>query len=147
MSGGRATVALRKGIDLSNQAGDLIAIDKMGVQLTGKFFIECKHRRDLNYERFFLFGKGKIGEFWKKARQQAKAHGRDPMMIVRGNGKPTLLIVAQNELKYCCCSAVPAVTTLGHDVYLFDDVMKTQFNKQFLPRYMLKEGVNDKPIR
>lgn len=120
----------------------------MGIQLTGKFFLELKHRRDLNYETFILQYKGSIVTFWEKALRQAKEHGRVPMMIIRGNNKPTLMIVPPEILENYCPDAEAAVVgTYIPDIYLFDEVMKCPFKKQSLPRHMLKEGLNDKPLR
>lgn len=140
MSGGRATIAQRRGIDLSNQAGDLVSIHPKGIQLTGPFFVECKHRK-VTYDKFLLFGEGAIRTWWRKAGQQAASHGKIPMMIVRGNGKPTLLIVPHDKLKLYCPDAWAISSVRIPDVHLFDEVMKCSFKKQPLPRYMLKEGI------
>src|ERR1039458_9196081 len=80
MSGGRATLGKRRGEDLAHQAGDICAVHPDGHVLTDSYFIECKHYRNLEFDRF-LFGEGKLGKFWKVASAQAESHGRIPMLI------------------------------------------------------------------
>ena len=92
MSGGRATVGAKKGIDLRRQAGDVSAVAPEGHSLTDRFFIELKTYKDLRLGLFFLEGKGPLAGFWKKACQEAKRYGKNPILIVKQNQiKPFVL--------------------------------------------------------
>lgn len=92
MSGGRATVGLRKGYDLSRQAGDICAISPEGLLLTNQYYFECKFRKNIQLERFVVHNEGSLAEWWKKACQEAKAHNREPILIAKGNRMPVLVV-------------------------------------------------------
>lgn len=92
MSGGRSTVAAKKGVQLSRQAGDICAVAPEGHDLTNKHYIECKHLRNIGLHLFLLEDKGPLARFWRTACKQAKHHARSPMMIVKENRLPTLVI-------------------------------------------------------
>lgn len=91
MSGGRATVAKRKGKALARQAGDITATAPEGNAFTAAFYIECKHVADLRLQSFF-FGKGTLHKFWEVARREAKQHARRPLIIAKQNMMPPLAI-------------------------------------------------------
>lgn len=82
MSGGRATVAAKSGDKLTEQCGDVCSVSPKGHTLTDLFFIECKHVRNLRPD-LFLFRRGLLYEFWSKAKKDALAYGKQPMLIAR----------------------------------------------------------------
>jgi hypothetical protein len=92
MSGGRATVAHRKGVKLTTQGGDISAIDPLGAALTDRFCIEVKFYKDLDFQAFIV-GKGKLQKFWEQAERDAKRNGKEPMLIAKQNMYPTLVLV------------------------------------------------------
>ena len=98
MSGGRATIALRRGEKLQ-QVGDLSAIRPELHPFSNKYFIECKHVRSLDLESFILSGKGTLAKFWQVAQREANAHGRIPIIIARQNRTPDLVLVHTYVLK------------------------------------------------
>src|ERR1700744_2530157 len=63
MSGGRSTVAFKKGKALASQVGDISCVDPIGNRFTSRFAAECKFVADLQYTGL-LTGKGKLIEFW-----------------------------------------------------------------------------------
>src|SRR5688500_2024599 len=79
MTGGRATVARKRGADLAAQAGDITATHEDGHVLTNAWYIECKRYNDLQYASFMLKGQGKLAGFWTETVLQAIAHGKMPM--------------------------------------------------------------------
>jgi hypothetical protein len=91
MSGGRATVRLKKGKKTAHQAGDICAVHPDGNILTDMFFIECKFYADLQAASLLFGGAGKIISFWQVCCQQAQAHGKLPMLILRQNRYPALI--------------------------------------------------------
>jgi hypothetical protein len=96
MSGGRSTVARKKGTVLNRQAGDITATAPEGHQLTGTFFIECKFYKDLQLRSFLLnLEYGKLWEFWDKALEEAFSYGKEPLLIAKQNLIPTLVLVTK----------------------------------------------------
>lgn len=92
MSGGRATVAHKKGVKLTTQGGDISAIDPLGAVLTDNFCIEVKFYKDLDIQAFLL-GKGKLTAFWKQVTRDASRYGKEPMLIAKQNIYPTMVLV------------------------------------------------------
>lgn len=86
MSGGRATVAAKRGIKLSTQAGDISAIDPLGNKLIDNFIVECKYHRNIKLETLFTGRKGGIYEFWETLSALASKHSKKPMLIFKQNG-------------------------------------------------------------
>lgn len=122
MSGGRATVGARKGVDLRRQAGDICAVAPEGHSLTDRFYIECKHVNSLDIESFIVKRRGKLAAFWEVAKREAKRHGRLPMIIARQNRLPTLMLVRE----YPPVKTVKDVLAMrpGHwRLFTFDQVM------------------------
>lgn len=91
MSGGRSTVAFRKGTTLNRQAGDISSVSPEGHALTDRCFVECKHYANLRLERF-IFAQGPMQGIWEQACVQAKRYNRAPVLIVRTNRLPVLVI-------------------------------------------------------
>lgn len=119
ISGGRATVLLTKGRSVK-PAGDICAVDPNGHRLTDRFFIECKHVRDLQLHRFMLH-EGTLHNFWEQAVRQAVDHKRTPMLIARQDFLPVLLIVLAGSLR----QPYP-LAEVGHAaVHKFEDVLRT----------------------
>lgn len=132
MSGGRATRGLARGENLSRQAGDISSVSPEGHALTNRFYIELKHYADLALTRFYTEQKGTLAVFWLKTKREAEKHGRMPMMIVKQNRVPTLLIAPIGQVTKISSSAqfMTRYARLGSlmcEVYLFDDVLKRSF--------------------
>lgn len=85
MSGGRATVAHKKGGKrLASQAGDISCIHPIGHHFASRFAIECKFYANLDYQGL-LTGKGKLLAFWAEINEQAGRYLKHPFMVVRQN--------------------------------------------------------------
>jgi hypothetical protein len=124
ISGGRATVAQRKGRNIK-ATGDICAVSPKGHELTDHFFIECKHYKSLQVDRFII-GTGRLAQFWTHAGEQAKSHNLEPMLIARQNMFPILLIVPHGALP----APEPIAVIRGADVFLFDDAMKAPWRQR-----------------
>lgn len=98
LSGGRATVAHRKGQSV-RQAGDITAVAPEGHILTDFAYLELKHYRNLDIESFFLTGKGALAGFWEKTIQEGRKHQREPVLIAKQNHTPDLIITRPPALK------------------------------------------------
>lgn len=98
MSGGRATVMNRKSGNVDvRQSGDIVSVSPEGHVLTDHYFVECKHRKDLDFAAFFTMGAGSLAIFWRKACREAASYGKRPMMIACQNRYPTLMIVQHTD--------------------------------------------------
>jgi hypothetical protein len=92
LSGGRATVAHMKGVDV-RQAGDICSVAPEGHALCDLWYIECKHIKNLRIGSFFTTGKGELASFWRTTEKKAIEHGRWPVLIARQNHFPDLIIL------------------------------------------------------
>lgn len=122
-SGGRATTLRRKGENLSVHAGDIAAIDPAGERFIKTFFVECKAYKTLRFDSLIYPGKGVIGAMWQKCLRQANDYNKLPLMIVKENGKPWLLITNGGawDMQNSIAATFPG---RGMYVYLLDDVLK-----------------------
>ena len=95
MSGGRATLGLRKGIKRDAQAGDMTSISEhLGANRFLKVFVaEFKHRRNLRLESLISKKKSPLLGFWKKHLGECNSFSRLPFMVAKQNLLPTLLIL------------------------------------------------------
>lgn len=91
ISGGRATVARKKGKEV-RQSGDLCAVAPEGHAFCDAFYMELKHYRDLQIDKFLIYGEGILAKFWAKAHKEAVLSGKEPLMIIRQNGWPILVL-------------------------------------------------------
>ena len=94
MSGGRATVARKRGKDAGSGEGDLAAVRPIGRLLLNRFVVECKFYKDLN-----ILGlldneiKGGITGFWNKLDHDSLKVGKRPFLVGKQNGmKPFVLL-------------------------------------------------------
>jgi hypothetical protein len=123
MSGGRATIASRKGI--KHQAvGDICAVAPEGHKLTDHFFIECKHVKKLDIASFILNNRGELAKFWKVACKQAREHLRQPLLIAKENGREPLVICKPRGLRmYCYDQPI----TLNPEIRFLSILLETRF--------------------
>jgi hypothetical protein len=148
MSGGRATVGKRKGLDLAHHAGDISATHPLGHILTDHFYVECKRYADLNFGSFLTKQKGPLAGFWEEAVKQARAHDRVPMLIVREDRGDTLILVPCEAMltrgmtglvfRFNVDAWIARLHRLKADIFEFEAVMKKPF--QSPARYALADG-------
>lgn len=137
MSGGRATLGKRKGIDLAAQAGDITATHIDGHVLTDHYLIECKRYADLNFGAFLTKGVGPLAQFWKIAVAEATKHDRIAMLIVREDRNDTILMVPNESMLKRGVTAhrfglnpnafIARMMKLNVDMYSFADVLLKPF--------------------
>lgn len=97
MSGGRSTVAFKKGKSLSSQVGDISCVHPIGNTFISKFAPECKFYRDLEYQGL-LKGKGKLLAFWDEIHKQAGRYDKQPILFARQNRLPTTVCLTYEGL-------------------------------------------------
>lgn len=135
MSGGRSTVAHKKGLKLTAQSGDISAISPLGEQLISQYFVECKFYRDLDFTGL-LTGKGKFIEFWETAKREADKYNKHPILIAKQNRYPTYICLDRFGERMFFKGTDYIVYVVSHDLFVCD--FKT-FLEKGEPRYALRQ--------
>jgi hypothetical protein len=89
MSGGRATVRVKKGQETTHGQGDISAITPEGNKLTDLFIIECKNYKSLDFDSY-LYGQGLLVGIWKKLQNETPKN-KKPMLVLKENRRPILV--------------------------------------------------------
>lgn len=133
MSGGRATVAKRRGSNLASQAGDISAVHKLGHVLTSDFYFELKHVKDLGLDSFITKSIGPLAQYWRTACKEANRYTKEPILIVRQNRLPILLLSTIDVVTMLTANSSlrqrATVYYVGRpvEIWLLDDVLGSQF--------------------
>lgn len=117
MSGGRSTVAMKKGDKLSAQAGDISSIHKLGHIFIDIFMVECKSYKTLNFESL-VKGTGKLLEFWSKAKDEAARHDKLPILIGKQNNYPIVVCLDAEGVRRLALSSRARLWVCGHNLYI-----------------------------
>lgn len=92
-SGGRYTTRYKKKLTLEGQSGDIASVrGNISNEFLKTFCVEIKFYKDINIWGFITKAKDGVLDFWKQAYEQSKQAGREPILIVKQNYKPALLI-------------------------------------------------------
>lgn len=120
MSGGRATVAFKKGKSLATQVGDISCISPIGQKLVDNFALECKFYRDLDYQGL-LTGKGKLLQFWAEIETQALRFNKQPFLIARQNRTPAHICLSKTGMRFLGLRDKDTLLiSVRNDLYLFE---------------------------
>jgi len=92
MSGGRATVHRKRGT-LYRQSGDICSVSLEGHGLTDTFYFELKNYKNLDILSFLLKDRGQLSVFWKRAKEEARYYRLRPVLILKQNFLPVLVVV------------------------------------------------------
>ena len=95
MSGGRATIGLRRGASRGAQAGDVSAVVAIGERLLNHVVVECKHYKELDLFSGLASDSGKLYRFWHELRAYATKFGKQPMLVARQNLMPTVCLLPE----------------------------------------------------
>lgn len=126
MSGGRSTVAKKKGKDLSSSAGDLSSINAESQAFINKFFLECKHYQDI-YLIGLIVPSGHLYKFWQTAVTQANSYKKYPMLIAKQNRLQPIVFLQIAGLKLLKLNEAQSVISShrhGMFGYLLEDFLK-----------------------
>lgn len=99
VSGGRSTVASRKGKRFANQAGDLSSVHPAGHTFIDNFVVECKHYKDLRIAGL-LTKTGNLVDFWNTIKKEAKHYEKLPMLIAKQNQLPVIVCLTAASLDW-----------------------------------------------
>jgi hypothetical protein len=118
MSGGRATIAAKKGEKIRVQSGDIAAIDPAGHPFLDVFYVECKRNKTVRLDRLFYPMKGKLLPIWETAKKNAAEVGKVPLLIVKEDGRPILLVGPAQNANLAC-----QIASREFCFFLFADVL------------------------
>jgi hypothetical protein len=123
MSGGRATLQLRKGVVNKSQSGDMTAIAPEGYALCEECLFEYKFYTNLNIAEGLIKGTGELRKFWRETTKAAKHYGKKPVLIAKQNHMPILVIVRLGAGLFDT-TATPIMTSHSWraDVFLFSSL-------------------------
>lgn len=92
-SGGRFTARLKNKKKTEGQDGDLTATcDGISSEFLKLFSIELKSYKDINIWGLITGSKTGILEFWRQAKKQAKACNKEPLLILKQDHRPELIL-------------------------------------------------------
>jgi hypothetical protein len=126
MSGGKATVQLKRGKVNVMQSGDICAVDPRGYRFVETNFVEVKHYKDLGIARGFVCETGKLANFWRKAVREAAKYDKCPLLVARQNLYPTLVIIEARYEGIFKGDVLIELPRWGALVYLFDEVTRVR---------------------
>lgn len=126
MSGGRATLHLKRGVKSSAQAGDISMVKAEGAWLVERFVIECKTYKDLQIIHGIFDTKGLLSQFWATICKEAFVHGKLPILIAHENRTPTMFMTTTGGATMLGLGRLDRVATFPRwpaVVFKFDDVL------------------------
>jgi hypothetical protein len=137
MSGGRSTLARKKGGINKEQAGDISAIDPMGNRLTDSIYIEAKNYKDIGLAKFFMGLPGTLTGFWKETVDAAKYNEKTPMLLVKQNFYPELIIFTPALFNL----VIPKKQFDRTEIWRKVPVVMVGFLDDFLDSFMLRSSM------
>lgn len=92
-SGARFTSRMKTGKDTKNQSGDITFTDSDAEWFIELFSIEVKNYKDINLWSMIEENKTGLYGFWTQTKRDAKLSNKIPMLIVKQNYKPEILLI------------------------------------------------------
>jgi hypothetical protein len=120
MSGGRGTRREAKR-GAQRVSGDICAVAPGGHVLTDYYHIEAKHVRRMEFTALALRGSGWLAKEWWRCLRQARSHNKLPMMIVRENRMPDIVLLS-GAIDRPLLPLIVAKPELGCAVFLLSDL-------------------------
>ena len=101
MSGGRATIGKKSGMERSHQVGDISAISKEGEEFLSRYVVECKHYKKLPFLQYLLKdddSKSTIIDLWISDLRSKLPEGKLGVLIAKANFKyPIVFLVKHSQ--------------------------------------------------
>jgi len=149
MSGGRATLAVRRKGDgvnqspvlLRRQAGDISAVAREGCSLTDRAYLECKFYRCLDIPAFLFSGRGKLNKFWEQCVKEADRYKKQPVLIAKQNNLAPIVIMPTGAFKSISHN-VPVLLRMEHvDVTWFESLISSNYREHKIARFPRELGL------
>ena len=106
--------------------GDLAPNGKVGDAFRKRFAVECKHHREIDLYELWTSENGRLLKWWRKLLLEVEPHdGLDPMLIMRSNFRPDIVVLPELFCRQKLWGAYPtdpeimeAMTFSRHDLVL-----------------------------
>ena len=98
-SGAMATQRFKKGKKTSGQVGDVTSTDLEGIKFINEFSIELKSYKDFSLDFLIYKNKSLIHSWWEQCTTDAKIDNKTPLLIIKKNNKPEIVIFDYNLYK------------------------------------------------
>lgn len=92
MSGGRGTIRVDKH-GAQKVSGDICSVRREGHIFTDWWHVEAKHVKDMELTSFALKDTGFLAIEWRRCVRQAKSHRKLPMLVVKQNRFPIIVVL------------------------------------------------------
>jgi hypothetical protein len=125
MSGGRATLQLKREIVNLAQSGDMTPIAPEGYELCARCLFEYKNYADLDIPHGLLKGTGTLAKFWRDTQKAATRYSKTPVLIAKQNRLPAIAICPTSFKLFHRPPFMTLHNGWAADVYLFDEVTAT----------------------
>lgn len=132
MSGGRATLQLKRDVINLTQSGDMTAIAPEGFALCQQCLFEYKSYRDLDIDSSLLRSRGRLRHFWFDTVKAAEKYGKVPVLVAKQNLFPVLL-VCPRDCQVFTAGKMLDVIQWDATVYIFEEATRVR-----LPRVKIK---------
>ena len=118
---------------ITQEYGDIMAVDKVGQPFTDEFSIECRIGKALRFEDLIYRDAGGIWDFIKQGEETAVSSGRKPLWFFKENRKEILMIVKEclftwRLLKFC----KQTVSVKNYFIIRFKNFLKTTPKEVFV---------------
>lgn len=128
-SGGRFTQRFKNFKNTINQSGDITSTCKISEEFIKHFTIECKFYKEISLWDFVTGNKNGIVKFWIQTINESKSANKHPLLILKSNYKPVLLITnnyVSDKLKKI--SDVEEIMIINNEIencviYLFENFL------------------------
>jgi hypothetical protein len=101
-SGAKHTVRRKKGKSTINQHGDIVSTCPETSFFTDKFFVECKHTKDINLWSLITNIKGESVYGWlTELEEKCDIENKRPLLIAKQNMKPVLVFCDHHIWEDC----------------------------------------------
>lgn len=117
MSGGRSTIAAKKGKRLAAQAGDISCIHECGIPFASKFMIEVKFYADLQITGL-ITGKGRLMGFWHDAQAEATRCLKLPLLVAKQNRMLALACLSSEGVEHLGIKHRALLFVPAHDLHI-----------------------------
>ena len=129
ISGGRATVAAKKGKFLGHVSGDVCAVHELGYPFVKQFYVECKFLKNLHLTRLVIDNEGPLLDIWKTTVDWADTYDKLPVLVAKQNQHEPIVVLNQKAaecLRLDRLDEYASFPQLGMYVYPFTYMLDAQ---------------------
>jgi hypothetical protein len=126
-SGGQFTTRISSGDSEHGIPGDIMAHHPIAYKFLELFLVECKHHKDLSIDTYLYDARGtsSLAKIIGKCRKEAGQTSLHPMLVIKQNRYPALLVLMKEEAEAALGSVIRRMSLPYHalhsgSVFVFD---------------------------